>query len=176
MFEQLVLLFTEMTWLPAILLISGLILVIIEIFQPGFGIFGGLGALLTILGVVIRVTQAGSNGNIFALLFYQLLIITLIIVIAFLIMIRSAKKGLLKRSPIIEDGLAVNSNFSEATKDYSYLIGKKGISTTILRPSGFASIDGKTYDVSAENQLIAKDTLIVVEEVEGIKIIVKECE
>lgn len=175
MWEQTVLLFTEMGVVPAICLLAGLILVIIEIFQPGFGIFGGLGGILTIIGIALRVADSGE-ANAFALLFLQLLLIALIIVAAFLIMLKSARSGLLKRSPIFEEGTAVDKDFSQGTKDYKGLIGKKGIAITNLRPSGYASIDGNTYDVTAEEIYLPKDQLIEVISVEGIKIKVKKTE
>jgi membrane-bound serine protease (ClpP class) len=175
MWEQFVLLFQEMGIVPAICLLVGLILLIIEIFQPGFGVFGGLGCLLTIIGIVIRVADSGT-ANPFALLFIMLLLISLVVVAAFLIMIRSARSGWLKRTPLFEEGTAVNRDFSDGTKNYSYLIGKKGITITNLRPSGYASIEGETYDVTAEGFFIEKDVLVKVIGTEGVKVIVKKDE
>lgn len=171
-FEHIVLLFSEMGVIPAICLLAGLVLVIIEIFQPGFGIFGGLGGILTILGIALRVADSGT-ANPFAILFLLLLFITLIITAAFIIMVKSARYGWLKRSPIFDEGTAISSVFSEGTRDYKYLVGKKGITTTNLRPSGYASIDGETYDVTAEGFFLNKDELIRVVGVEGVKITVK---
>lgn len=172
MFDQIVLLFSEMGVIPAICLLAGMVLIIIEIFHPGFGIFGGLGGILTIIGVAMRVADSGS-ANPLALLFLMLLLITLVVVAAFIIMVRSARYGWLKRSPIIEEGTAVSTGVSMGTRDYSYLVGKKGITTTNLRPAGYASIDGENYDVVAEGFFIEKDELVRVISVEGIKIIVK---
>ncbi|MGI6701356.1 MAG: NfeD family protein [Christensenellales bacterium] len=171
-FREIVLLFSEMGVVPAICLLAGLVLMIIEVFQPGFGIFGGLGAILTIIGIALRVADSGS-ANPFAILFLLLLFITLIITAAFIIMVKSSRYGWLKRTPFFEEGTAVNADFSEGTKDFSFLIGKKGITITNLRPAGFASIDGENYDVTAEGFFIEKDELIKVVAVEGIKITVK---
>ena len=38
--QEVALVFTEIGWIPAICLILGMILIIVEIFQPGFGFFG----------------------------------------------------------------------------------------------------------------------------------------
>ncbi len=170
--EQIVLLFTEMGIVPAICLLAGLILMIIEIFQPGFGVFGGLGGILTIIGIALRVADSGA-ANPFAILFLMLLFITLIVVAAFLIMVKSARYGWLKRTPLFDEGTAISKEFSEGTRNFSYLLGKKGITTTNLRPSGYASIEGDTYDVTAEGFFIEKDELIRVVTVEGVKITVK---
>jgi len=173
--KEIGLLFSEMGVIPAICLLAGLVLMIIEVFQPGFGIFGGLGGILTIVGIALRVADSGS-ANPFAILFLLLLFITLIIAAAFIIMVRSARYGWLKRTPLFEEGTAVNKEFSDGTKNYSYLIGKKGITTTNLRPIGYASIEGDTYDVVAEGFFIGKDELIKVIAVEGVKIMVKRAE
>jgi membrane-bound serine protease (ClpP class) len=173
--KEIALLFSEMGVIPAICLLAGLVLIIIEVFQPGFGIFGALGGILTIIGLALRVADSGS-ANPFAILFLLLLFITLIVTAAFIIMVKSARYGWLKRTPLFEEGTAVNVDYSDGTKNYSFLLGKKGITTTILRPAGYASIEGNTYDVSTEGFFIGKDELIEVVAVEGVKITVKKAE
>ncbi len=172
MWNQIVLLFSEMGTIPAICLLAGLALIIVEIFEPGFGVFGSIGGILTIVGIVIRVVDSGS-ANAFALLFLMLIIISAIIALAFLLMVRLSRSGWLTRISVFDNKTAIDPNFSEGTADYSFLIGKKGIANTSLRPSGYASIDGQNYDVVAEGFYIAKDELIVVTQIEGVKVVVK---
>lgn len=56
------------------------------------------------------------------------------------------------------------------------IVGKEGITTTALRPSGNAEIDGKRYDVVTSGEFIQKDTRITVERIDGLKILVKRAE
>ena len=54
--------FTEMSWLPALLLIVGAVMMIIEMFVSGFGFFGIAGIISLVAGVVVRICQ-GLNVN-----------------------------------------------------------------------------------------------------------------
>ena len=55
--------FTEMGWLPAILLSLGMMFVIIEAFVPGFGFFGIIGTISTITGIVVRIVNGLNVRN-----------------------------------------------------------------------------------------------------------------
>ncbi|HEY8424168.1 MAG TPA: NfeD family protein [Clostridia bacterium] len=167
--EQFVELFAGMGVAAGICLVLGLILCIIEIFQPGFGIFGALGTILIIAGLVIRMLQGGT----LLMLFIMIFIIIIILMTAFMIMVRSMKYGWLSRTELIQSGTAVNPVRSDATDDYSYLLSKTGKTTTPLRPSGKAVIDDKEYDVVAQGAFIEKGVEIKVVEVEGVRIVVR---
>ena len=60
-----------------------------------------------------------------------------------------------------------------AQDDYNFLLGKKGVAITELRPSGIAEIDNKRYSVVAQGELIADDSPIEVVEVAGNSIVVE---
>ena len=96
MWNEFIQLFTQMSPIAAICLIVGLILAIIEIFQPGIGIFGTLGAILLVVGVVIRMAAGGT----FQQLFYMVFCIVLILVATFLLMIRMARMGWLTKTAL----------------------------------------------------------------------------
>jgi membrane-bound serine protease (ClpP class) len=51
-------------------------------------------------------------------------------------------------------------------------VGNVGISMTVLRPSGKAKFNGKTYIVDADNQFIEKDMNIKIINIQGNKIVV----
>lgn len=168
--DEFVRLFTEMGVAAGVCIVLGLILVIIEIFQPGFGVFGGLGTLLIITGIVIRMLQGGS----LLMLFIMIFIVIVILLGAFMIMVRSMKYGWLSRTDLIQTGAAVGFERSEATKDFSDLLNQTGKTTTPLRPSGKAIISGTEYDVVAQGAFISSEREIKVVEVEGIRIVVRE--
>jgi len=168
--EQFVELFAGMGVAAGICIVLGLILCIIEIFQPGFGIFGALGAILLIAGLVIRMLQGGT----LLMLFIMIFLIIVVLLGAFMIMVRSMKYGWLSRSDLVQTGRAVNPTRSDATQDFSFLLDKTGTTTTPLRPSGKALIEGKEYDVIAQGAFINKGVEIKVIEVEGARIVVRE--
>lgn len=172
--QEFVTLFSGMTWVVVACLITGLIFITIELFQPGFGVFGILGGILIVLGLAFRLAK--GDGNPLAQLFIMLFFLTVIIGSVFLIMIKTMKKGWLSKTPFVENGTAVSEIRSDGTIDYSFLVGKVGISLTTLRPSGKAEIEGGEYDVTASSFFIQKDEPIVVISTEGVKISVKRAE
>ena len=54
------------------------------------------------------------------------------------------------------------------------LVGKEGISDTVLRPSGFAIIDDERIDVVTQGEMISKGTAVKVVMVEGNRIVVAD--
>lgn len=175
-FIQIGLTFSNMTWPVILCLIVGLVFMFIEIFQPGFGVFGGIGLLLTVLGIVLRAIFSKPEDNILAQIFILLFILTIIIIAGFIIMVRSAKMGWLSRSPLIEKSTAVSTGISEGTMDYTMLIDKLGIASTDLRPVGKINIDGEIFDAQAESFYISKGEGIKVIDIEGGKITVRRIE
>lgn len=166
-------LFAEMGIAAAICLLLGIVLVIIEIFMPGFGFFGISGIVLLLVGMILRVIEGGSGSPLLQL-FLLILITGIILIIAFAIMAYSAKKGWLSRTAFVMKDTAVSTGITEGTIDYSSLVGKEGTSVSMLRPSGIAEIDGARYDVIAQGAFIEPDCQIVVDSVEGVRIVVKE--
>lgn len=169
--QSFVLLFTEMDVLSAVCLLVGIVLVLVEIFQPGFGIFGIVGAVILLAGVIIRMI----NGGDLAMLFIMIFFIFLFAIIGFLIMAKMFKSGWLNRTPIVQNKSAVPVGTTEGTKDFSSLIGAEGISTTSLRPIGRAKIKDDVYDViSKDGSMIDANEKIIVVGIEGQKILVEK--
>lgn len=173
-FHEIAVLFRGMPVQSIICLILGFIFIVIEIFQPGFGVFGVLGGILTIVGIILRVIV--GDGNVLAQVFIILFFDVIFIVIAFVIMIVTSKKGWLNRSPLVESGTAVGIAFSEGTENYAHLIGKMGVAITDLRPIGKANVDGLVYDVDADGFYIRKGEGIKIIATEGTKILVVRAE
>lgn len=60
-----------------------------------------------------------------------------------------------------------------ATEDLRHLVGQKGETLTVLRPAGFARIDGKRVDVVTDGEHLGPGTVVVVGAVEGNRVIVR---
>lgn len=168
--QEFKLLFLEMGVATAICLCLGIICLVVEIFNPGFGFFGIAGVILLLVGIVLRIVEGGTLAQ----LFWLILLTVFVIVIAFAIMSHSAKRGWLSRTPIIMADSAIPTGITEGTADYTSLIGKEGVASSVLRPSGIAIIDGKRFDVVAEGAFIDENTEIIVSSVEGVRIVVKK--
>ncbi len=153
--------------LPVVVcLLVGLVLLVIEMFTPGFGLAGTLGIAALLLAVVLRADS-------FAAALWMLILVVAIIGVLFLIFLRSATKGAISRSPLV---LKENLNRQEGfltTEDLEYFVGKEGETITVLRPSGIADIGGVKLDVVSEGEFIPIHSKIEVIRVEGRRILVR---
>lgn len=165
MWEQISTLFAEMGWVSAVLLLVGVAFASVEVFLPGFGVWGITGSICVVLGIVARMIEGASITQLFILIFIVLIIFTLL----FLLMIRSARHGLLSKTAIIETGVSVKETENEKDE----LVGKLGKTTTMLRPVGKIDIDGVTYCALTEDGYINENVDIEVVRVEGENIFVK---
>jgi len=155
--------FAVINTVALIMFITGLLLLVVEIFIPGFGIAGISGIILLVLAAVIQaknITQA----------LILIVLIGLIVGAVLLIFFRSASKGTLYKSDIV---LKEKSN--EVKNIAEVQPGDIGTSLTTLRPAGMALINGIKYDVISQGDFITKDMPVKVISVEGNKIIVREC-
>lgn len=164
------LLFTNMG-IPAIICLSaGMILMIVEIFTLGFGVFGVCGIISLLAGVVLRIL----DGTTFIQILYLLLLIFGIISLFFIVVIFSVKKGLLSKSALVQGGVAIPKEYSDENYVYGFLVNKTGIVVADCKPVGAATIDNKTYDVLSEEGFIIKGSEIIVSRVQGEEIYVKK--
>lgn len=63
-----------------------------------------------------------------------------------------------------------------ATGKHELLLGREGVASTPLRPSGTGLIDGRRVNVAADGEFIEKDCRIKVVEVEGNRVVVRKTE
>lgn len=155
--------------IPIILYVIGIVLLIIEMFMPGFGVFGVSGAISFIAGIVLRILSGGGFLEILIIIAIALVFLILVMVCA----VNSAKSGRLSKSAFILNQNAIPVGQTAGTNDYAFLIGKTGIATTFLRPVGKAVIEEQTFEVISENSdIIEQGEKVKVSAVEGQRIIV----
>ena len=154
---------------PCILcFLFGIVMFIVEMFTPGFGVAGGLGIASF---VAIIVMQFLANSLTSALIVTAVLVLLLAVIVV--LFIRSFQKGAISRSKLINT-TAVEGDSSPVIKEKSMsLVGKTGTAVTALRPSGIADIDGVRMNVSTYGNFIEPGKEIVVTAVEGLNVFVK---
>ena len=167
MWQDIVGLFTEMGPIPAVLLTVGIIFCIIEMFQPGVGFFGISGSIAILAGIVLRFIYGFNLAQLFVLV----LIIAVILAIAGILIVRSAKKGVLSRSAFVNINTAVPVNFNN--KELEKHIGKTGVTTTECKPIGKAEIDGCEYEVISQGEFIIKGMPVEVIQINSNNLVVK---
>ena len=158
--------------IAAVCLVIGLAFLTVEIFIPGFGVFGITGTILLLFSLIYRVA---TSGDILHFL-YIIAIIVLVVVISLLIAIRSARFGVLSKTPIIETSTALPEDYASDKKNYGFLINQKGVTKTILKPVGKVDIDNIEYQVITNGDYIDAGVKVKVVEVDGSTIIVRKDE
>lgn len=156
----------EADMMTIIAFISGILLLAIELFVPDFGIMGISGIILTTYSLI-----DSFDNSLFGILI--LLITAASIFLSVTIFVRLGFSA-----NLFDKAVLVNTQTKErgynSKKDYTYLLGKKGKTISILRPTGRITIDGKIYDGKTYGDFIKKDVGIEVVEIKDGHIYVKE--
>ncbi|MDR0850528.1 MAG: hypothetical protein LBN07_03530 [Christensenellaceae bacterium] len=162
-------LFSEMPPASWITLVLGFVLLMVEFFIPGFGVCGILGLVSLTASVVLRAVYGGS----FPQITIMVALILAVCAIGFAIMISSSKKGFISKTPIIQKGTAVPTDYADMKAEEAELLGKKGTLVTSARPIGKVMLEGRgEIEVWAREGLLVKGTDVVVVEVNTDKIFV----
>ena len=148
--------------------VVAVVLYVIEMFLPGFGIAGILGSCCF---VAVIVMQFAGNSVANALLVSAIMLV--LIAAALLVFIRSFQKGKLSKSKIVLNEHINTSSSPVAGQELSSLVGRTCVSVTPLRPSGIAEIDGKRINVETYGNFVSAGTEVVIVQVEGLNVFVK---
>ena len=117
-----------------------------------------VGILLSFASLVARIAIGANALQVVIMLGFSLIVL----LIGVVIFIVSAKFGLIKRSPIVQDKTAVPVNNAEMTKEEKKLMGKIGFAHTVFKPSGKFSINGQMYSGNSLDEYIEKGSRIKV--------------
>lgn len=183
-------------WLEVVLFLVGVGCIALEIFLlPGFLVFGFSGGLLIVVSLllasqtfIIPASRAdydellGSLGTLSGA-------IVGFVAIALLIGRFLPRMTLLNQMVLVPPGSTDREHWNEPQlapeytgartsnplleQDHS-LIGRTGVTLTILRPAGKAQIDGKFVDVVSDGPFIEQGTAIEVLEVNGNRVVVRQ--
>lgn len=153
-----------MVILGILLLVAGFILVGIEMCIPGFGA-PGISGIACLVGGILLTAQNIEQG----------LTITMIVVVILAVMLTLILLILKRVKPpfILEEDLKATPEYLNAS-DLEYLVGKEGIASTDLKPSGKCDIEGVEFDVRAESRYIKKGTRVKISRIHENAIMIKE--
>jgi membrane-bound serine protease (ClpP class) len=159
-----------------LMFVAGIILIAVEIFViPGFGLPGIAGIILVFASIFLSLL-GGDPFITFETISVAIIQLT-IALIAAIVLVFILAKFLPKTSAFSRLVLAESEKADQGYVSYpseTSLLGKTGKSLTVLRPAGIAEIEGKKYDVIADNEYIEPGRVIKVIRVEGIKVVVSE--
>jgi len=95
-----------------------------------------------------------------------------VLAIAISISLRSVTNGKLSKSRIILRETESNEAGYRSTQDTEIFLGKEGVTTTVLRPTGMAEFDGVKLNVISEGEFIPAGSKVRIVRVEGSRILV----
>ena len=149
-----------------VLFVIGVGLIIVEMFEPGFGFFGAFG-IVSLIACIFVTADTVAQGLTLTAIFFVLILIMLGIFLALFSKGRILGKFVLKESETVEQGFS-------GTEDLAYLMGKTGVVVSICRPVGNVDFDGVKLDVVTQSEFIEKGEMVEVIEIEGNKVVVKK--
>jgi len=163
-----------------VLFIIGVILLFIELFiTPGFGFVGSGGLLCILAGIYLALVRQplpkfSWEFNLLNTALYTIsgAILTSGAVFVLLSKYLPKNKGLWSQLALSASEKQKNG-FNASSAEMHTLTGKRGIAHTNLRPVGKAMIDGNLWSVMTDGDFISKGAEIVVEKVEGNRILVQ---
>lgn len=143
-------------------LLAGLILIGVEIFVPG-GLLGAIGGMLLLAAAILGFIVFPGAG-----IYVAAGILALAGIAIYLWVMVFPKTRFGKKLTVTQD-----LKTSKGTQDgIESLVGKTGITTSDLRPSGFAVFDGRCLDVLTLGEMIPKGEPIYVVKIESNSIVV----
>ncbi len=143
----------------------GVALMLVEAFMPGFGVFGIAGLISTLASIVLAAASVQTG---MVMLLISIVLSTVFSIVAFRYF---ASRGALRHIILSEEERADLGYI--APLDQKNLVGLEGLTVTALRPSGAATIDGRRIDVVSEGAYIPAGEAVVVDRVEGVRVIVR---
>ncbi len=169
-------------WLEVFLFAGGVGCVLIEIFVlPGVAVFGLGGGLLILSSLILASQTFVLPHNDYQWDQLQGSLLSLLVVIAGLIATVAVMRRYLPRTAWISSMLLEPPSGEEretlsqreALVDFRHLVGKVGLATTQLIPSGKARFDLQLVDVTTEGEVIERGLAVIVTAVHGNRVVVK---
>jgi membrane-bound serine protease (ClpP class) len=161
-------------WEELLLFISGLVLLVLEIFViPGFGIAGVLGIGAVLAGLSLSLVGGGATWEFFLRALGRVVFALLFAVAVSLLLLKYLPRLPFGRRLILDTGLAADAGYASAPDEERLLLGRSGTTVTPLRPAGIADVDGRRIDVVSDGEFIDSGIPITVSRVDGNRIVVR---
>jgi membrane-bound serine protease (ClpP class) len=152
-------------FIPVVLQLAGVIIIIAEIFLPSGGLLSLVAAGLFGYSLFIVFHDISTMAGTYFVL-ADLFIIPVLVAVGLKILARSPAT--------LQETLSSDSGVVSQSPALESLLGREGKSVTVLHPSGTAIIGGERIDVVSRGEYIEKDTNLIVAEVTGNQVIVRE--
>jgi len=159
----------------------GILLVLLEVFLPSFGVLTVLAIVSFAVSVIeaakISTSAAWAMGCVapvltLLMLYYGLKVIPRTSWGRGLVLHRPADLGQ-PEAPSSTETAILGNGHATGEETYRLLIGQEGVAKTSLRPAGLVLVDGKRIDVVTEGAMIEGGARVKVVAVEGNRVVVR---
>jgi membrane-bound ClpP family serine protease len=169
-------------WLEVFLFLGGVCCVLIEVFVlPGVAIFGLGGGLMILFSLILASQTFVFPHNEYQWDQLQGSLLSLLAVFAGLIAAVALMRrylphtpwagGVLLEPPSGEELQSISER--ESLANFRHLLGKQGVATTPLIPTGKARFEGQLVDVTVEGEVVERGKEVIVTAVQGNRVVVK---
>jgi len=161
-------------WEEALLFVTGVVLVVVEIFFiPGLGVPGVLGLIFVIAALVLALIgipiDVSFKTGVLADAMTRVLLSMLGAFVLALVVMRLLSRTSMGRNLVLADA---ETGFRSAPNALD-LVGQTGEALTDLRPAGKVLIDGKRHEAASEREFIARGSRVRVIGRDGPALIVR---
>ena len=140
-------------------------LMIVEVFVPGFGLPGVMGIVFIAAGTVLTGMHYGAMAAV------AVLLVTIALLALFVSWVmRRASSGKLPHGELF---LKEREELHADQEDMQVLVGRHGVTTSVLRPAGIGDFDGVRLNVVTEGGFMERGTPIEIVSVQGTRIVVR---
>ena len=154
----------------ALLLGTGILLAIAEIFIPSHGILTFLSVSSFVAAVAVAFLMGTTPG---VLTLFAVLVLAPILIYS---LIRLWPHTPIARRIILSGPTGVAKAGDLAHYDPKALVGRVGVAKTMLRPSGKMTLDGRPIDCITEGDLVPAGRKVKILAVEGARVVVRPVE
>ena len=155
-------------WLCLVLFIVGVVLCLVEVFMPGFGIFGAGGIVAIVASIFLTAPDMESAVR------YLVIVIIMLVVAIPLILKFMQKRKVLDRL-LVKKELTTEDGYVSRNPNLAQYMDQEGKAFTVLRPAGtMVTQDGVRLDVVTRGEYIEKGTAIKVVGLDGTWLIVEK--
>src|SRR5688572_2604292 len=161
-------------WGELLLALGGIVLLLVEFFViPGFGFAGILGILALLGALIMSVVGSGATPEFLMLAAGRILLALLAALAASFVLLRFMPRTPFGRRLILQSDLGAGHEYGSAPESDLRWLGKRGRTTSPLRPAGIVDIEGVRLDVVSEGELVEPGTPVEVIRVDGNRIVVR---
>ncbi len=164
-----------------LLFVIGVLLIGAEIFViPGFGIAGISGIILIITGLTLSMVEnigfdftITDNDQLLKALLTVIIASIISLVSSIYLGVKFIESSTFKKF-VLQSAENNQPGYNLLNEKEKSLVGKTGITTTLLRPSGKIEIEGEIYDSTAEIGFIEKGEKVIVKKFEASQLFVSK--